>query len=39
MRLVPPDIVSKEKFTISKIQDSGGRHLEKPKNLNIFATD
>jgi len=27
------------KFTISKIQHGGGRHLEKLKDLNIFATD
>jgi len=39
MRLGPADTGSKQKFTISKIQDGGGRHLEKSENLNIFATD
>jgi len=39
MRLGPEDTNSKQKFTISKIQDGGGRHLEKSENLNIFATD
>jgi len=39
MRLGPADANSKQKFTISKIQDGGGRHFEKSKNLNIFATD
>jgi len=28
-----------KKFTILKIQDGGGRHLEKLKNHYIFATD
>jgi len=28
MRLAHADTGSKEKFTISKIQDGGGRHLE-----------
>ena len=37
MRLGPADTGSKQKFTISKIQDGGGRHLEKSENLNIFV--
>ena len=39
MRLGPPDTVSQLHFANSKIQDGGSRHLEKSKNLNIFATD
>jgi len=39
MHLGPPDTVSKEKLTISKIQDGGGRHLEYLQNCNIAATD
>ena len=31
IRLGPADTNSKQKFTISKIQDGGGRHLEKTK--------
>ena len=33
MRLGPADTNSKQKFTISKIQDGGGRHLEKSQIL------
>jgi len=39
MRLSPADTNSIQKFTISKIQDGGGRHFEQSKNLNIFVTD
>jgi len=39
MRLNPLDHSIKENFAILKIQDGGGRHLEKFKNFNIFAVD
>ena len=39
MHMDPPDTDSQYNFVNSTIQDGGGRHLEKSKNHNIFATD
>ena len=39
MRLGNPAIVSQWNFVNSTIQDGSHRHLEKSKNLNIFATE
>jgi len=39
MRMGPPDTVSKQKFTILKIQDGDGRHIEQLNKRNIFAPD
>jgi len=39
MRLGPLDPVSQENFMNLKIQDGGGRHLEKSNNSNISAID
>jgi len=38
MHMEPPDTDSQYNFVNSTIQDGGGRHLEKSKNHNIFAT-
>jgi len=39
MSLGLSDTVCQRNFTDLKIQDGGGRHVEKLKTLNIFATD